>query len=88
MTFFHTFEEDFEVDYEDEGQNLIIDDSNNNEVTFNFDLNAVVNAVDFSSAADGDGDGTILISPDDNDGNNALANQIKSAIVQFAELLD
>ncbi len=88
MTFFHTFEEDFEVDYEDAGQNLVIDASNDNEVTFNFDLNAVVNAVDFSSAADGDGDGTILISPDDNDGNNALANQIKSAIVQFAELLD
>lgn len=88
MTFFHTFEEDFEVDYEDAGQNLIIDDSNNNEVTFNFDLNSVVNAVNFGAATDGNGDGTIEISPTDADGNNALANQIKSAIVQFAELID
>lgn len=88
MTFFHTFDEDFEVDYEDAGQNLIIDDSNNNEVTFNFDLNAVVNSVNFDSATDGNGDGTIEISPEDTDGNNALANQIKSAIVQFAELID
>jgi len=88
MTFFHTFDEDFEVDYEDAGQNLVIDDSNNNEVTFNFDLNAVVNAVDFSNATDSNGDGTIEISPSDTDGNNALANQIKTAIVQFAELID
>lgn len=88
MTFYHTFDEDFEVDYEDAGQNLVIDDSNNNEVTFNFDLNAVVNAVNFDSATDGNNDGTIEISPVDADGNNALANQIKSAIVQFAELID
>lgn len=88
MTFFHTFDEDFEVDYEDAGQNLVIDDSNNNEVTFNFDLNAVINAVDFSNATDGNADGTIEISPEDADGNNALANQIKTAIVQFAELID
>lgn len=88
MTFYHTFDEDFEVDYEDAGQNLIIDDTNNNEVTFNFDLNAVVSAVNLDSATDGNGDGTIEISPVDSDGNNALANQIKNAIVQFAELID
>jgi hypothetical protein len=88
MTFFHTFEEDFEVDYEDEGQNLVIDESNNNEVIFNFDLNAVVSAVNFDSASDGNNDGRIEISPTDNDGNNALANQIKNAIVQYAELID
>jgi hypothetical protein len=88
MTFYHTFDEDFEVDYEDAGQNLIIDDSNNNEVTFNFDLNAVVNTVNFDAATDGSGDGVIEISPIDTDGNNALANQIKNAIVQFAELVD
>jgi len=88
MTFFHTFEEDFEVDYEDAGQNLVIDESNNNEVVFNFDLNAVVSAVNFDSASDGNNDGTIEISPTDSDGNNALANQIKNAIVQYAELID
>lgn len=88
MTFYHTFDEDFEVDYEDTGQNLVIDDTNNNEVTFNFDLNAVVEAVNFDSAMDGNGDGSIEISPTDPDGNNALANEIKNAIVQFAELID
>lgn len=86
--FYHTFDEDFEVDYEDAGQNLIIDESNNNTVTFNFDLNAVVNTVDFSNAADGNGNGTIEISPEDNDGNNALANHIKNAIKDYVDLLD
>lgn len=88
MTFFHTFEEDFEVDYEDAGQNLVIDESNNNEVIFNFDLNAVVSAVNFDSANDANNDGTIEISPTDSDGNNVLANQIKNAIIQYAELID
>ncbi len=88
MTFYHTFDEDFEIDYEDAGQNLVIDNTNNNEVTFNFDLNSVVNSVNFDNATDGNGDGTIEISPVDNDGNNALANSIKNAIVQFAELID
>ena len=88
MTFYHTFDEDFEIDYEDAGQNLIIDGTNNNEVIFNFDLNAVVNAVNFDAATDANADGVIEISPVDSDGNNALANQIKNAIVQFAELID
>ena len=88
MEFFHTFDEDFELDYEDAGQNLIIDDSNNNEVTFNFDLNAVVNSVNLDAATDGNNNGIIEISPNDTDGNTALANQIKNAIVQFAELID
>mgnify|MGYP005852384935 CR=1 FL=1 len=88
MTFYHTFDEDFEIDYEDAGQNLIIDESNNNEVTFNFDLNAVVNLVNLDAAKDGNNDGMIEISPIDSDGNNALANNIKNAIVQFAELID
>lgn len=88
MTFYHTFDEDFKVDFEDAVQNLIIDNTNNNEVTFNFDLNAVVNAVNFDGAVDGNGDGTIEISPVDPDGNNVLANQIKNAIVQFAKLID
>jgi len=88
MTFYHTFDEDFEVDFEDAGQNLIIDNTNNNEVTFNFDLNAVVNTVNLDAATDANGDGSIEISPVDPDGNNMLANQIKNAIVQFAELID
>ncbi len=86
--FYHTFEEDFEVDYENTGQNLVIDANNNNSITFNFDLPSVVANVDFSSASDGNNDGTIQISPVDTDGNQQLAFAIKNAIVQYAELID
>jgi hypothetical protein len=86
--FYHTFDEDFEVDYEDAGQNLVIDANNNTSITFNFDLPSVVASVDFSSAVDGNNDGTIQISPVDPDGNQLLANTIKNAIVQYAELID
>ena len=86
--FYHTFDEDFEVDYEDAGQNLVIDANNNNSITFNFDLATVISNVDFSSATDGNNDGTIQISPVDADGNQQLAHTIKNAIVQYAELVD
>ena len=86
--FYHTFEEDFEVDHEDAGQQLVIDANNNNSITFNFDLPSVVANVDFSSASDGNNDGTIQISPVDTDGNQQLAFAIKNAIVQYAELID
>ncbi|MGO2102429.1 MAG: hypothetical protein ACTH3E_05210 [Psychroflexus halocasei] len=88
FTFYHTFEEEFEIDYEDAGQNLVIEEGSDASVVFNFDLQAVINTVDLSSAQDLNNDGTIDISPIDEDGNNALANQIKNAIVQYAELLD
>jgi hypothetical protein len=86
--FYHIFSEDFEVDYEDAGQNLVITNDNNNEVTFQFDLISVINAVNFDAATDGNGDGIIEISPVDPDGNSVLANQIKNAIKQYVELMD
>ena len=86
--FYHTFDEDFEVDYEDAGQNLVIDADNNNSITFNFDLASVISNVDFSSATDNNNDGTIQINPVDPDGNQQLAHSIKNAIVQYAELMD
>lgn len=88
FVFFHTFEEEFEIDYEDTDQNLVIDESNNATIIFNFDLNAVINTVDLSSAQDTNNDGTIEISPVDEDGNNQLAHNIKNAIIDYAELLD
>ncbi|PJX23661.1 hypothetical protein CAP47_05375 [Psychroflexus sp. S27] len=88
FTFYHTFEEEFEIDYEDAGQNLVIEEGGDATVVFNFDLQAVVNTVDLSSAQDLNNDGQIDISPIDEDGNNALAHQIKNAIVEYAELLD
>ncbi|MFD0933451.1 hypothetical protein ACFQ0R_12670 [Psychroflexus salinarum] len=86
--FFHTFSEDFEVDYEDAGQNLVITEDNNNTVVFEFDLVSVFNLIDLSNAKDENGNGTIEISPEDNDGNNQLANRIKNAIKDYVDLLD
>lgn len=86
--FYHTFEEDFEVDYEDAGQNLVIDNTNNVSIIFNFDLNSVFNSVDLSAATDGNNNGIIEINPVDNDGNQELANQLKNAIILYAELQD
>lgn len=86
--FFHTFSEDFEVDYEDADQNLIISEDNTNSVVFEFDLTSVFNLVDISNATDANGNGTIEISPEDTDGNNQLANSIKEAIKDYVDLLD
>jgi len=86
--FFHTLEEDFEVDYEDVGQNLVITEDNSNSIAFEFDLVSVFNQVDLSNATDGNENGTIEISPEDEDGNRQLANRIKNAIKQYVDLLD
>lgn len=86
--FYHTFSEDFEVDYEDQGQNLVITEGNNNQVTFQFDLISVVNSVDFSSASDGNENGLIEISPIDADGNNQLAHSLRNAIKVYVDLID
>lgn len=85
--FWHNVEEDFEVDYEDAGQNLIISD-NTATIVFEFDLDAVLANVDLSSANDGNGDGLIEISPNDPDGNQGLANTIKDKIKEYTDLLD
>ena len=85
--FWHDFEEEIEVDYEDTNQKLIIDD-NTKEVIIDFDLNAVLAMVDLSTATDNDGDGLITISPKDLDGNNALAAALKKAIKEQIELMD
>lgn len=86
--FFHTFSEEFEVDYEDAGQNLVVTEDNRNSVVFEFDLVTVFSLVDISNATDANGNGTIEISPEDNDGNNELANRIKEAIKDYVDLLD
>lgn len=85
--FWHDFEEEIEVDYEDSNQKLVIDD-NTKEVIIDFDLNAVLAMVDLSTATDNDGDGLITISPKDLDGNNALAAALKKAIKEQIELMD
>lgn len=87
FVFWHDFEDEIEIDFEDEGRNLVID-NNSQEVFINFNLNAVVDMVDLSTATDNDGDGIITISPNDEDGNRALAKVLKEAIKAQIDLLD
>lgn len=87
FVFWHDFEDEIEIDYEDQGKNLVIN-NNTQEVFINFDLNAVINMVDLSTATDQDGDGIITISPNDEDGNRALAKVLKEAIKAQIELME
>lgn len=87
FVFWHDFEEEIEIDYEDSAHNLVID-NNSKEVVINFDLNAVLDMVDLSNATDDDGDGLITISPTDEDGNNALAQVLKEAIKKQIDLME
>lgn len=85
--FWHDFEDEIEIDYEDANQQLVID-NDTKEVLIDFDVNAVLGMVDLSSATDGDGDGLITISPQDTDGNQGLANALKLAFKAQIKLLD
>lgn len=85
--FWHDFDEEVEIDFEDDDNDIIITQDNNN-ITINFDLTGILAGVDFTTAQDGNGDGLIEISPRDNDGNRAIANQIKNRIKDYIDLLD
>lgn len=87
FVFWHNIDEDFEIDYEDAGQNLVISD-NSATIVIDFNLDAVLANVDLSTAQDGNGDGLIEISPNDPDGNQSLANTIKDKIEEYTDLLD
>lgn len=87
FVFWHDIDEDFEIDYEDTNQNLVIS-NNSYDLVFNFDLNQVLSQIDLSSAVDGDGDGLIEIGPNDTDGNQALANLIEDSIEDSCDLDD
>lgn len=87
FVFWHNVEEDFEIDYEDTNQNLVVNNGSY-ELVFNFNLNQVLSQVDISNATDGNGDGVIEISPIDTDGNQSLANTIKNKIKESCDLDD
>lgn len=87
FVFWHDFEEEIEIDFDDAERNLIIN-NNSLEIAIHFDLNAVLANVDLSTATDNDGDGIITISPQDTDGNNGLANALKEAIKDQIELME
>ncbi|HLV39911.1 hypothetical protein [Xanthomarina sp.] len=90
FVFWHDFEDEIEVDFEDTDINIIIN-NDNNQLTINFDLAGVfdgLTGVDLSEAVDGNGDGVIEISPIDTDGNNQIAQQIKEKLKLMIDLLD
>lgn len=90
FVFWHDFEEEIEIEYEEGSQDLVIQ-NNENEVVINFDLNEVfgiTQSVDMSQATDGNGDGVIEISPTDQDGNNQLADELKEAIKAQIEFIE
>lgn len=88
--FWNDFEDEVEVDFEEAELDISIR-SNTEGITIEFDLSQifdVVSGVDLSQAADGNENGTIEISPEDTDGNNALAESIREQIKTAIDLLD
>jgi hypothetical protein len=72
FVYWNNFNQDYEIHYQDVTQNLVVS-SGSYDLVFNYDLNQVIDAINLTSATDGNGDGIIEISPVDTDGNNALA---------------
>ena len=87
FVFWHNFEQQFEIDYHDAAQNLVVSNSSF-DLVFNIDLNKVLSAVDLSTAVDGNSNGLIEIGPDDTDGNNALALQLNTHMAHSTEMED
>ena len=88
--FWHNFEEDLEIDYDNSNQDISIENGVN-AIIINFDLNNLFDAatgVDMSQATDNDGDGLIEINPNDNDGNTNLANSLKETVKDVIDLYD
>ncbi|MEO5775489.1 MAG: hypothetical protein ABIQ27_01210 [Flavobacterium sp.] len=85
FVFRHDLDQELKIDYEDAGQNLIVN-NNSFDLVFNFDLNQLLSTVDLSGAVDGNGNGIIEIGSDDTDGNNALALVLNQHLGQCSEM--
>lgn len=88
FVFWHDVDEDFEVDFTDTNDDLIVD-GQDLSLQINFNLGLVFNSpvgADLSSAKDTDGDGIIEIDPKGEDGNKELAHDIKELIKDLADL--
>lgn len=90
LKFWHDFEEEVEIDFEDDTRDITIS-TFEDEIVINFDLITLLDplsGIDLSAAADRNGNGIIEISPQDEDGNRSLAEEIKNRLRQVVELLD
>ncbi len=90
FVFWHNFDDEIEVDFEDPQFDISVSQVSEN-IVIDFDLGQMlnsVNGVDLSLANDGNQDGTIEISPDDPDGNNQLAESLRNKIKEYINLLE
>lgn len=88
--YWHDFDDEIEIDFEEPQFDIVIQ-NDANSIIIDFDLSLLfygASAIDLSQATDENGDGTIEISPYDNDGNNELAHQIKNKLKTLIDLLD
>ena len=90
FVFWHDFEDEIELDYDDPSLDITIDGGTEG-IVINFDFGSLLNGangIDLSLAADGNEDGLIEISPIDPDGNNQLAEALRDLIKDYMDLLD
>ncbi len=88
--FWHDFEDEVEVDFEDPTFDIAVSQTPEG-IVIDFDLSQIFDSiagVDLTQATDGNQDGTIEISPTDEDGNNDLAQSIRQALKMHIDLLD
>lgn len=90
FVFTHDTDEEFEIDFEDVNKNISLQ-GQSLDVIINFNLGLLfdsVTGVDISQATDGNGDDLIEINPNDEDGNQALADLLKDALEDATDLID
>ena len=88
--YWHNFMDEVEVDFEDPTIDVAIA-GNTESLVVDFDLSLLFNAVggiDLGQATDNNNDGTIEISPTDEDGNNDLAQSIRNRMRDIIDLID
>ncbi|NBU80864.1 MAG: hypothetical protein EBS55_04370 [Flavobacteriaceae bacterium] len=87
FVYWHNFESEFEIDYEDTAQNLVVSNGSF-DLIININMDEALSNIDLTNAVDGNGNGVIEIGPDDTDGNNALAQQINDVMDDATEMDD
>jgi len=85
--FWYYFEAEVEIDYENSNETIDIN-SGLNTIIISFDLDEILSQVNLMQATDGNANGIIEINPEGTDGNGAIAQNFKNALMNSANLLD